>query len=1070
VAGLLVALLQQPAAAEQRFVELGAGQGLTASVVNAMLIDRDGLLWVGSREGLFRYDGYQATAALADGAVHAGASYVDVRALYEADDGALWIGTLGGGLLRRDPLTGQFRRYAHDPADPRSLSDPEVLDVAQDGEGKVWVATRNGLNRLDADLDGFTRFHHVPEPMPDLGRHRASRLLRTSQGHLWIATHGAGVQRWDAERRDFETYSLAQITAGSPGLDSVFSIAEARDGRLWVGTRQGLLLLDPRRREARLVKLASRAEPEPFIAALHVDRLGRLWIGTLSQGLMVADPPAGDWPAVAQLAPVFVNDTAAALQPLSLASNHDVLMVGTWGAGVLRVPLVEPGVRLLTRRADGSGLRNKSVSAVLGTTMAGQPWVGTQGPERVDVTAGTVIASARSAADPISRTNVLSLAITEDGELFAGTATGLYRFGPGGDSLVDRPTDAASATDPGQGYIRALLSGGRGELWVGSVRDGLLLRDPRTGRFTRYPVDTSPNDQRAVDYVTALAAGGDDWLWVGSRVVGLRRCRIEPWSCERFAEPVDGRGGMGRQHVTALRYDRAGALWIATDGGGLFRASGTSGQSGLKFERWGEEHGLLGNAIMSIELDSDGSLWLGTREGLSRLDPATGSVANLVVAAGLPAGSFNAGASSADAEFLYFGSSEGLVSIRKGSPMPVRPPAPVRITAAQRSAGGSRIALRPAELTMGFELRPGENLNLEFAVLDFIETHHEYAYRLNDGEWSPLGDSRRLTVASMEPGSYRLELRGRDAFGQWNSCPPLVFEVVPPLWKNPWFRALALAATALLLAALHLLRVRSLRRRNAALLLLERQRQEALDRANRAQRKNKEATIGLRQLARRLEAAEEEARSRLSRELHDEFSQTLTAAKINLQILRSKATDAAVVQRLDDSVEMMDRMIGQARDIARGLRPPLLDDVGLVPALEDHLRAASRRSGVRIDFEAAPGVASVPPSLNTTVFRVVQEAVSNALRHADARTIRVVLRDESDALHLEIEDDGIGFDTVAALQHFRRGERLGLLGMSERVRAAGGKIDLRSRPGNGCRISVRLPFSNPTPDSEIPDR
>ncbi len=157
-----------------------------------MLIDRDGLLWVGSREGLFRYDGYEATAILSDRADPGGASDLDVRAIYEADDGALWVGTLGGGLIRRDPLTGRFRQYGHDPADPRSLSDPNVLDVAQDGEGNVWVTTRNGLNRLDADREGFTRYHHVPEPVPVLGRHRVSRLHRNSQGQLWIATHGAG--------------------------------------------------------------------------------------------------------------------------------------------------------------------------------------------------------------------------------------------------------------------------------------------------------------------------------------------------------------------------------------------------------------------------------------------------------------------------------------------------------------------------------------------------------------------------------------------------------------------------------------------------------------------------------------------------------------------------------------------------------------------------------------------------------------------------------------------------------------------------------------------------------------
>jgi signal transduction histidine kinase/ligand-binding sensor domain-containing protein len=1069
-AGLLFATLMPSAGAEQRFVELGAGRGLTASVVNAMLIDRDGLLWIGSREGLFRYDGYTATAILSDRADPGGASDLEVRALYEAEDGALWAGTLGGGLIRRDPLTGRTRQYGHDPANHRSLSDPNVLDIAQDGEGNLWVTTRNGLNRLDADLEGFTRYHHIPEPVPALGRHRVSRLLRSSQGQLWIATHGAGVERWHAERREFETYSLAQLAGGSPGLDSVFAIAEARGGRLWVGTREGLLLLDPTRREAQLVKLARNGGPEPFVAALHVDRFDRLWIGTLTHGLMVAEQPIGNWPAVAQLAARSADDSPPALQTLSLASNHDSIMVGTWGGGVLRAPLADPGVRLLTRMADGSGLRNKSVSAVLGTATAGQPWVGTLGPERVDVTTGTVIATARSASDPMRRTNVLSLAITEDGQHFAGTATGLYRFGRGGEGLDDRPTGLDDATSVDQGYIRALLpAGGRG-LWVGSSREGLMLRDPGTGRLTLYSIDTSPNDQRGGDYLTALARGSDDWLWVGTRLAGLRRCRIKPWSCEMFAEPARGRDGMGRHYVTALRYDPAGVLWVATDGGGLFRVSEGDGPSGVRFERWGEEHGLLGDAIMSIEQDSDGTLWLGTREGLSRLDPATGRVANLSQAAGLPAGMFNAGASSTDADFLYFGSSEGLISIRKGSRMPVRPPTPVRITAAQRSMGSSRVALGPAELATSFELRSGENLSLEFAVLDFFEMGHDYEYRLNDGVWIPLGQSRRLTVTGPEPGSYELEVRGRDAFGQWNACPPLVFDVVPPLWKNAWFRAIALAATVLLLAALHLLRLRGLRRRNAALVLLQRQREEALERANRSQRELEEASAGLRQLTGRLESAEEEARSRISRELHDEFGQTLTAAKINLQMLRSKAADPAVVQRLDDSVGMVDRMIRQARDIARSLRPPLLDEAGLVPALEDHLKALAGRSDVRIDFEADPAVADLPKELDTTVFRVIQEAVSNALRHAHASTIRVALCEESDALSVVVEDDGVGFDPETVGQRVRRGEHLGMLGMTERVRSVGGTIEFDSRPGAGSRIRIRIPRPGAAPGADVPSR
>jgi signal transduction histidine kinase len=378
--------------------------------------------------------------------------------------------------------------------------------------------------------------------------------------------------------------------------------------------------------------------------------------------------------------------------------------------------------------------------------------------------------------------------------------------------------------------------------------------------------------------------------------------------------------------------------------------------------------------------------------------------------------------------------------------------------------------LQAAELASGFELRSGESLSVEFAVLDFIEARHEYAYRLNDGAWTPLGQSRRMTLTGLDPARYRLEVRGRDAYGQWNSAPPLAFEMVPPLWQTGWFRALAIAATVMLLAALHLLRLRSLRRRNAALVRLEKERLEALERASRSQHDLEEASTGLRQLTSRLESAEEDARTRISRELHDEFGQTLTAAKINLQMLRSKSADPAVVQRLDDSVGMVDRMIRQARDIARGLRPPLLDEAGLAPALEDHLQSLAKRFDLRIEFEAAPGVAQVPPGLNTTVFRVVQEAVSNVLRHADATTIRVVLRDESAVLHVVIEDDGVGFDPEAVGRRIRRGEHLGLLGMTERVRSAGGTIDLDSRPGGGSRIVVRFPFSKPASDADATDR
>jgi signal transduction histidine kinase len=363
-----------------------------------------------------------------------------------------------------------------------------------------------------------------------------------------------------------------------------------------------------------------------------------------------------------------------------------------------------------------------------------------------------------------------------------------------------------------------------------------------------------------------------------------------------------------------------------------------------------------------------------------------------------------------------------------------------------------------ASLDDAFVTRQGDGLAIEFAVLDFAETRHEYAYRMDPRDnWTPLGQRRQLTFLGLEPGHYRFEVRGRDVFGQWNTSRPLALEVVPPFWMTTWFRAFAGITLVLLALGLHLLRMRALKARNAALENLEQQREVALGHARTSQRDLQEAHAGLRQLTRRLESAKEDERVRISRELHDEFGQTLTAAKITLQMLRKDTRDQSVADGLAQSVTMVDGMIRQARDIARGLRPPLLDEAGLVPALEHHLASAAARSGLRIELHAEPSVIELPGELETTVFRVVQEAISNALRHAAARAVKVTLRKEPHKLHLLVEDDGVGFDPDSVGQRIRRGEHLGLLGMMERVRNAGGTIALQSRRGDGSRIEVELP-------------
>lgn len=1036
------------AMAGREFRKLGEGRGLDAHVPTSLLVDRNGMLWVASREGLFEYDGYVAKAYMPDPDRAGSISDIDLRALHEADDGALWVSTNTGGLNRRDPITGEFTQFRHDSSNARSLSDDSVYGVAQDAGGNLWVGTQNGLNRYDAKTHEFRRYFHDRSDPRSLAQNWVYTLHLGPSKRLWIGTVGGGLDRWDEERGHFEHFPLSKLTGGPALLDRVFAIHEDTDSRVWAGTAAGLVMLDPDGAVARRVDLHLPEGQDALVTGIYADPERRLWLATLAHGILIVDPASGRTTQVV----AGLQRESETIPAMAISGTRSTVFVGTWGSGVYSTPIEDAPFRLLSPAADGGGLRHKNVTAVLGTESAGKPWVGSfgGGPQRVDVVTGAVAPSGGSATDSIRASGILSLARMPDGSLYAGSTEGLYHVAPDGSRFdlesyaVDRPEGI------GEGYLGALLPESYG-LWVGTGGSGLYLRDLQRPHFRSHRHDPSDPGSLSGDYVTELADGRAGRLWVGTRSNGLNLCRVEPWSCERVEA--------GDHHVTALRRDRAGFLWVATDGGGLYRVTEAADGSAGSLQHWDSARGLLNDGIMAAESDEDGSIWLSTRRGLSRFDPKSGVVVNHVRASGLPVSHFNSGASSSDASWIYFGSVDGLLSIPKGTPLRAREPSPVRITAIESLTHGTATSLLPRMLDGGFGTKYGDGLALELAVLDYAETTHDYAYRLKkDDPWTDLGTRRQLTFFGLAPGHYNFEARGRDAYGQWGTSPAMAFDVIPPYWMTNGFRLMVVTAVGLLALGIHFTRLRGLRRRNVVLEQLERQKEHALERARHSQRELEEAYAGLRQLTGRLESAKEEERSRISRELHDEFSQTLTAAKINLQMLRRATADVAVAQRLEDSVNMVDGMIQQARDIARGLRPPLLDEAGLVAALDHHLKSLATRSGVRIDFEAPGNLAELSPALNLTIFRVVQEAVNNALRHAQAAKIHVTIREEPDVLTLSIEDDGVGFDPDAVALRAKRGEHLGLLGMTERVHSAGGTIELDSRPGGGSRIHVRIPL------------
>jgi PAS domain S-box-containing protein len=237
-----------------------------------------------------------------------------------------------------------------------------------------------------------------------------------------------------------------------------------------------------------------------------------------------------------------------------------------------------------------------------------------------------------------------------------------------------------------------------------------------------------------------------------------------------------------------------------------------------------------------------------------------------------------------------------------------------------------------------------------------------------------------------------------------------------------------------------------------------------------AEAKRKEYSRKLQVLSRRLVEAQETERRNIARELHDEIGQALTVLQLNLQAMLLSPSTEAVSLRLNESLAVVERVLEQVHDISLDLRPSILDDLGLEPALRWYTDRQAALVEIQAEFHADRLEQRLDPMIETECFRVAQEALTNVVRHAQAKAVTVELRKEDGQLHLRVRDDGIGFEVAAIRAQAVRGASVGLLSMEERALLAGGGLEFTSSPGQGTEVHAWFPLKWQTPpfESETP--
>jgi signal transduction histidine kinase/ligand-binding sensor domain-containing protein len=883
----------------------------------------------------------------------------------------------------------------------------EIQALAETADGAIWIGTTEpGLSRFQ---QGAIRTFGTAEGLPD---HPIRRLLRDHSGTLWAAPTEGPLLRFDGTRFHAVPSDAARLR--------IRALAEDPEGAIWVGTAgSGLWRL----REGRLVLAALTAAE---ITALDIGAEGEVWVGTRTMGLLILADGRLEAPPWAKGLP------ARAISAL-LVDRQGSLWIGAEQAGLFRKshegPLESAGgtsgshwtpLSLLedSSGAMWSGTEDRGLRVIYPIPFQTVPILG------ADPEAPAWMVCQDSAGTVWSLTGDQTLGAVRQGHIervplrgrLGAPITSLWPRHAGGLWIGTRNGELY-AMDQGRFHrvrwpdgpqpdtILSLYEDPRQVLWVATSHQGLLRISP----------DGPPLLFPAIQGVVAITGGGNLPLYLASRTQGIGI--LESGQVRWMGRPE----GLGSNGAQSLHLDDEGSLWIGTPDGLRRYQDGT-------FQSFADRPGPLLLAINAILEDHSHHIWLSTAQGVFRI-PRTALVRGLdgvrpipIVAFdhhdGMPSRETNGGAQPVAwltrEGVLYFPTSRGLSRIDGNAPALPGPPLRLHILKAESDE-------TVLSETIPVQVPPGTHrFEVYYTATSLTQANKiRFRYRLDGWEhlWNEVGDRRFSAYSNLPPGPYRFVVQ---AWRVDEDAPPqersIDVYVQPFIYQRPAFWVLCgLGASAFVWWLLRL-RLQQLEARSAVL-------------------------------------AE---RNRMAREIHDHLAQGFTGVLLQLEAAEAKLTrmqgdPTPILTRLDHARNLAAASLQEARRSVMALsprKPPGTDLMGALRSLADRLLA-----GTEIQVELAQTGTPRPlrNRLEEELLRMAQEMLTNALRHGKARWVRAVLQFERRQVRLSIEDDGQGFDPSASVAGY------GMRSIRESIKQLHGHLDIDSTPGFGSRITITLP-------------
>jgi PAS domain S-box-containing protein len=770
---------------------LSVAQGLSQSSVNCLLQDSLGFLWIGTQDGLNRYDGNGFLVYHHDPLDPSSLSDNFINTLLEDREGIIWIGTQNGWLNSFDRKTGHFTRHPYSPEKTGNIGGPGIFAIRQDAIGDLWLGTwGGGLARFKRKDGQLTFFRNNPADPLSLSNNNVWSVYIDRLGMIWAGTY-AGLNLFNPQTQKFVRY-LREISKEGLTDNNVLTILEDHSGTIWVGTWQGGLLALDRKKGSLRVFRNNPADPDSLsddsVISLCEDPEGRLWIGTSNAGLNVFDGESF-FRCFQKGENSRPSDEKQGVKALVI-DQSGIIWAGTTNAGLKKIlPPLKLFGRYSTSKAQG-GLSGNNIWAVL-EDRSGTIWASTNAGGIDRLAAGekqfTHYRPGQETASNSSNRDVYSILEDRSGTIWIGTNNlGLFKFDSKHQKFVQFPKENAPDGSNLQGTrIMTLWEDSEGILWAGTFGKGVFKIAPQQGILEHLKAESSNPGKLSSNSIIVLRGTRDGALWMGTYAKGLE-CYANG-TFTHYRHNPDNPNSLRNDRILSLYEDPQGALWIGTWGGGLHRLS----PDRRSFTAYTEKDGLSNNTIYGNLGDSNGDLWLSTNRGICRFSPSTQTTRIYSTTDGVEDIEFCQGASSlASSGRMYFGGQDGITfflpdQVRDNPHIPA-----LAIT-------GFKLFGLPASHPKDYpnqsemQLQYDENsFSIEFAALDFIAPEkNRYRYILEgfDKSWSRPDNRPLAQYTQVPPGRYIFRVHASNNDGRWNETgASLHIILVPPLWATWW--------------------------------------------------------------------------------------------------------------------------------------------------------------------------------------------------------------------------------------------------------------------------------------------